>query len=101
MDVCVTHPLGASAIATAGWTTGATAEAEDALKFNKYSRTSTGTCRFVTVSHETYGRAGLEDFALLNKTAEYAAGFRSVSKNLFMENVIRDLSTTGGLPGKS
>ena len=45
MDVCVTHPLAASAVAAAAWTTGATAEAKDALKRNKYSRTGTGACR--------------------------------------------------------
>ena len=34
MDVCVSHPLAASAVAAAAWTTGATAEAKDALKRN-------------------------------------------------------------------
>ena len=49
---------------------------------------------FVPLSHETYGRAGPEAFALLNEIAEYAAGIGSVSKKLFMENAMRDLSTT-------
>ena len=45
MDVYVIDPLAASAVAAAAWTTGATAEAKDALKRNKYSRTGTGACR--------------------------------------------------------
>ena len=94
MDVCVTHPLAASAVAAAAWTTGASAEDKDALKRNAYSRTGTGFCRFVPLTHEAYGRAGPEAFALLNEIAEYAAGIGSVSKKLFMENAMRDLSTT-------
>ena len=43
---------------------------------------------------ETYGRAGPEAFALLNEIAEYAAGIGSVSKKLFMENVMQYLSPT-------
>ena len=93
-DMCVTHPLAASAVAAAAWTTGATAEGKDALKRNKYSRTGTGSCSSVPLRHETYGRAGPEAFALLNEIAEYAAGVGSVSKKLFTENVMRDLSTT-------
>ena len=58
MDVRVTRRLADSAVAAAAWTTGATAEAKDALKRNKYSRIGTGACRFVPRSHETYGRAG-------------------------------------------
>ena len=83
--------------------TGATAEAKDALKWNKYSRTGTGACRFVPLSHETYDRAGREAFALLNEIAENAAGVGSVSRELFMENAMQDVSTTlcRGLPGKS
>ena len=94
MGVCATHPLAASAVAAVAWTTGATVEAKDALKRHKYSRTGTGACRFVQLSHETYGRAGLEAFALLIEIAEYAAGIGSVCKKLFMENAMRDLSTT-------
>ena len=76
------------------WTTAATAEAQDALKRNKYSRTGTGAYRFVPLSHETYGRAGPEAVALLNEIAENAAGIGSVSKKLFIENAMRGLSTT-------
>ena len=90
----MTHPLAASVVAAAAWTTGATAEAKDALERNKYSRTGTGACRLVPLRHETYNRAGPEAFALLNEIAEYAAGIGSVSKKLFMENSMRDLSTT-------
>ena len=60
----------------------------------KYSRTGTGARRFVPLSHETYGRAGPEAFALLNEIAEYAARIGSVSKKLFMENAMWDVSTT-------
>ena len=92
----MTHPLAASAVAAAAciWTTGATAEAEDALKRDKYSRNGTGACRFVPLSYETYGRVGPEAFAHLNEIAEYAIGIGSVSKKLFIENAMRDLSTT-------
>ena len=94
MGVCVTHRLATSAVVAAAWTTGATAEAKDVLKRNKYSCTGTGACRFVLLSHEMYGHAGPEAFALLNEIAEYAACIGSVSKKLFMENAMRDLSTT-------
>ena len=69
-------------------------EAKDALKRIKYSRTGTGACRFVPLSHETYGHAGPEAFTLLNEIAEYAAGIRSVSKKLFMEYAMHSLGTT-------
>ena len=57
------------------------------------SRTGTGACRFVPLSHETYGRADPEAFALLNEIAEHAAGIGSVSKKLVMESAMRELST--------
>ena len=37
---------------------------------------------------------GPEAFALLNEIAEYTAGIGSVSRKLYMENAMRDLSTT-------
>ena len=74
--------------------TAATAEANDTLKRNQYSRTGNGACRFVPLSHETHRRPNPEAFAPLNKIAEYAAGIESVSKKLFVENEMRDLSTT-------
>ena len=54
-------------------------------------------------SHETYGHADPEAFALLNEIAQYAAVVGSVSKKLFMVNAMRDLSTDlcRGIPGKS
>ena len=58
LAMCVTHPLAASAVAAAAWTTGATAEGKDALKRNKYSRTGTGGCGSAPLRHETYDRAG-------------------------------------------
>ena len=69
-DVCVTHPLAGSAVAAAGLTTGATVEAKNTLKQNKTSRTGTGACRCVPLSHDTYGRARPEAFALPNEVAE-------------------------------
>ena len=66
------------------------AEAKDALKRDKYGRTGTGACRFVPLSHETYGRAGPPAFALLHELAEVAASTGAVSKNIFMENAMRD-----------
>ena len=74
MDMCVTHPLAAAAFAAPAWTSGAAAEAKDALKRNQYSRTSAGARRFVPLSHETCGHACPEAFALLNEIVEYAAG---------------------------
>ena len=71
MVACVTHPLAASADATAARTTGATAEAKDALERNEYSCAGTGACRFVLLSRETYGRAGPVAFALLNEISSY------------------------------
>ena len=41
VHVCVTHQVAASAGAATAWTTGATAEAKDALKRNMCSRTGT------------------------------------------------------------
>ena len=70
------------------------AEAKDALKREKYGRTGTGACRAVPRSHETYGRAGPPMFALLNELAEFAASTGGVSKRIFMENAMRDISTT-------
>ena len=94
VDVCVTHPLASSAVAAAAWGTGMSAKAKDALKRDKYGRTGTGACRFVPLSHETYGRAGLPAFALLRELAEFAASTGAVSKKIFMEIATRDLSTT-------
>ena len=94
VDVCVTHPLASSAVAAAAWGTGESAESKDALKRDKYGRTGTGACRFVPLSHETYGRAGRPAFALLYELAEFAASTGAVSKKIFMENVMRELSTT-------
>ena len=54
----------------------------------------TGACRFVPLSHETFGRAGPVAFALLNEIAEFAASSGVGSKNKFSENAMRDLSTT-------
>ena len=84
----MTHPLASSAVA---WGTGVSTEAKDALKRDKYGRTDTGACRFVPLSHETYGRAGPPAFALLHELAEFAASIGAVSKNIFMENAMRDL----------
>ena len=88
VDVCVAHPLASSAAAAEAWGTGVSAEAKDALKRDKYGRTGTGACRFVPLSHETYGRAGPPAFALLHELADFAASTGAVSKKIFMENVI-------------
>ena len=79
VDVCVTHPLAASADAATAWGTGVAAEAKDALKRDKYGRTGTGACRFVPLSHETYGQAGPPAFALLHELEEFAAFTGAVS----------------------
>ena len=93
-DTCVTHPLAASAVKAAARDTGATAKGKDSLKRDKYCRTGTGACRFVPLSHETFGRAGPAAFALLNEIVEFAASSGVVSKKIFFEDAMRDLSTT-------
>ena len=93
-DICVTHPLAASAVKAAARDTSATAKEEDSLKRDEYSRTGTGACRIVPLSHETFGRAGPSAFALLNEIAEFAAGSGVVSNRVFLENAMRNLSTT-------
>ena len=84
VDVCVTHPLASFAVAVAAWGTGVSSEAKDALKRDKYSHTCTVACRFVPLSHETYGRAGPPACALLHELAEFAASIGAVSKKKFM-----------------
>ena len=49
--------------------------------------------RFVTLSLERNGRAGAPAFALLQVVLEFAATNEAVSKQTFMENAMRDLST--------
>ena len=75
-------------------TTSATAKGKDLLKRDKYRQTGTGACRFVPLSHETFGRAGPADCALLNDIAEFASSSGVVSKRIVLENAMRDLSTT-------
>ena len=70
------------------------AEAKDTLKRDRYGRTGTGACRFVPLSHESYGRAGPPTFELLHELSEFAASTGAVSKKIFMENAMHDLSTT-------
>ena len=98
-DMCVTHPLAASAVKAAARDTGATAMGKDSLTRDNYSRTSTGACRFVPQSHETFGHGKPAAFALLNEIAEFVASSGVVSNGLspdFLdpENAMRDLSTT-------
>ena len=76
VDVCVTHPLASSAVAAAAWGTGVSTEAKDVLKWDKY------------------GRAGPLALALLHELAEFAPSTGAVSKKIFMENALRNLSTT-------
>ena len=92
--ICVTHPLAASAAKAAACDTGAAAKGKDSLERDKYSRTGTGACRFVPLSHETFGCAGPAGFALLNMIAEFAASSGVISKRIILENAMRDLSTT-------
>ena len=99
----MSHPLAASAVTAAARDTGATAKGKDSLKRDTYSQTGADACRFVPLSHETFGRAGPEAFALLNEIVEFAASSGVVSKRIFLENAMRDLSTTlcEGSQGKS
>ena len=90
----MTHPLASSAVKAVGGDTGATAEGKVSLKWDKYSRTGSGACRFVPLIHKMCGRAGPAAYALLNEIAEFAASSGVVSKRIFWENAMRDLSTT-------
>ena len=47
-----------------------------------------------TLSHEGYGRAGPPAFTLLHELAEFAASPGAVSKKIFIESEMRNLSTT-------
>ena len=94
VGVCLAHPHASSAVAAAAWGTRVSAETKDALKQDKYGRTGTGACRFVPLSHETYGRAGPPVFALFHELAEFAASTGAVSQKIVMENAMRDPSAT-------
>ena len=50
-DICVTHPLAASAVKAAARDTGTTAKRKDSLKADRYSRAGTRASRFVPMSH--------------------------------------------------
>ena len=93
-DLCVTHPLSASAVKAAARGTGATVTSKDWLKRVKYSRTGTGARRFVPLRHETFRRAGPVAFAVLNEIAEFVASSGAVSKRLILENAMSHLSTS-------
>ena len=84
----------ACAVKAAARDTGSTAKQKASLKRDKYSRTGTGACRFVSLSHETFGRAGPAAVALLYEIAEFAATSGFLSKRIFLENAMRDLSAT-------
>ena len=94
VDMCVTHPLASSAFAAAAWGTEMSAEAKGALKRDKYGPKGTTACRFIPMSHETYGRAGPPAVALLHELAEFLASTGAISKKIFTENAVCDLSTT-------
>ena len=98
----MTHPLAASTVKATARDTGAAAKGpwagklllKDSLKRDKYSRTGMGACRFVPLSHETFGHAGPAAFTLLNDIAEFATSSGDESKRAFLENAMRGLSTT-------
>ena len=89
----MTHPLAASAVMAAARDTGTTAKGKDSLQREKYSRTGTGACRLIPLSHETFCCAGRPAFALLNEIAEFAASSGVVSIKVVLENAMRDLSS--------
>ena len=53
---------------------------KDSLKRDKYSRTGSGACRIVPMSHEAFGRAGPAALAFLNEVAEFAVSSGLVSE---------------------
>ena len=68
-------------------------EAEE-RKWAKYGRTGVGACGFAPLAHETYGRVGPAVFAFLNRIADAAASSGAASRHVFLENAMRDISTT-------
>jgi hypothetical protein len=93
-DVCVSHPLAGSNVRSAATCDGAAAAQSDQRKRDKYGRAGSGAFTLVPLSHETYGRIGPAAFAFLNRLADLAAGSGTASRRLFLENAMRDLSTT-------
>eukprot|EP00892_Ulva_mutabilis_P005628 jgi/Ulvmu1/3437/UM016_0056.1 len=93
-DVCVTCPVAPSRVVAAANTPGAAAQLMDDRKRDKYGRCGTGACRFVSLSHETFGRVDTGAFAFLNKIADFAAASGAVSRRAFLQNVMCELSTT-------
>ena len=71
VDVCMTRPLAASAVEAVARDTGATAKGKDSLERENYSRTGTGSCQFVPLHHEAFGRAESAAVALVNEIAEF------------------------------
>lgn len=66
----MTHPLAASAV-KAACDPGATAEGKNSIRRDKCSCGGTGACRFIPLSHETFGRTEPATFALLDKVVEF------------------------------
>ena len=93
-DVCVTHPLADSHVAGAAKADGASAKKSEAHKREKYGRSGAGAFPCVPVAHETYGRVGPAAFAFLNRIADAAASSGAVSRRVFLENAMRDISVT-------
>ena len=73
---------------------GATAARAEREKRTKYSKAELGVNEFVPLSHETYGRVAPATFAFLHRIAEQAASAGAVDKRTFLENAMRELSTT-------
>ena len=93
-DVCVTHPLSSSAVASSARRGGEAAKRAEDAKYRKYGRSGTGACGFVPLAHETYGRTGQAAFLFLSKLATVAASSGSVCRRTFLQGAMRDLSTT-------
>lgn len=73
---------------------GAPAEAADRRKSEKCGGAGAGTFTLVSLSHETNGRVGPAAFAFLNRLAAVSAGSGAMSQRRFLENAMRDISTT-------
>ena len=103
MDACVTHPLAASAGAEAAWTKGGNHGSQRCTQAEQTQPHLHWCLPFCTAESRDKRSRGPRGFVLLNEIAEYSAGIASVSKKLFMENAMRDQSTTlcRGVPGKS
>jgi Reverse transcriptase (RNA-dependent DNA polymerase) len=94
-DVSVIHPAAPSFVRRAATTTGSAARARDGHKRASYAlRNLGGGYELVPVSVESFGRLGGPAYALLCRVAAVAADGGRVSKAVFIDRALQELSVT-------